>query len=230
MQSEFTMINTIKTALLTGANKGIGLQLTKKLLNEGVTVIATTRSGRIDDFTHPSLTVIKADVSDEKSIAAVADQITKMGIKIDCLINNAGVGPDLGTELPTAAFLNASFATNTTGTVLFTEALLNNVADGGQIIFLSTIMSVLRYAAPDGPAYRMSKAALNMYAVMLSQRLKGRNIRVTPLHPGWVQTEMGGSNAPTTIEKSADGIYSAITQNTETGKFWNVDTNGIINY
>lgn len=224
------METTIKTALLTGANKGIGLQLTKKLLNEGVTVIATTRSGSIDGITHPNLTVIKADISDEKSIAAVAEQIAQLGLKIDYLINNAGVGVDFETEVPTAALLNASFATNTTGTVLFTEALLNSVTDGGQIIFLSTIMSVLRYASPDAPGYRMSKAALNMYAVMLSQRLKNRNIRVTPLHPGWVQTDMGGSKAPTTPEKSAIGIYKAIMENTETGKFWNVDTNGVINY
>ena len=230
MRSEFTMINTIKTALLTGANKGIGLHLTQKLLKEGITVIATTRSGKIDDLSHPNLTVIKADISDEQSIAAVAEEITRLGHKIDCLINNAGVGVDFDTEVPSANLLNASFATNTTGTVLFTEALLNSVADGGQIIFLSTIMSVLRYAAPDAPAYRMSKAALNMYAVMLSQRLKARNIRVTPLHPGWVQTSMGGDSAPTTPEKSADGIFKAILENTETGKFWNVDTGGLINY
>jgi NAD(P)-dependent dehydrogenase (short-subunit alcohol dehydrogenase family) len=69
----------------------------------------------------------------------------------------------------------------------------------------------------------MSKAALNVYAVMLSERLAGQDIKVTPLHPGWVQTRMGGETAPVTIEDSVNGIYKAITENKETGKFWNVD-------
>jgi len=224
------MNNAIKTALVTGAGKGIGLHLTKKLLNEGIAVIAITRSGQIDGFEHPKLTVIQGDISNEKSISNVASQVGSLGISIDCLINNAGVLLDADTEVPTAAALNASFATNTTGTALFTEALLNKVTDGGQIIFLSTIMSLLRAAGPDAPAYRMSKAALNMYVVMLSERMIKRNIRVTALHPGWVQTRMGGKTAPTTIAQSVSGIYKAITENKETGKFWNVDSAGIEGY
>jgi NAD(P)-dependent dehydrogenase (short-subunit alcohol dehydrogenase family) len=224
------MSNKIKTALVTGASNGIGLELTKKLLNEDITVIAVTRSGEIAGLSHPNLTVFKGDISSEESISKVAQQVEEAGISIDCLINNAGVGVDFTTEIPTAAALNESFATNTTGTALFTEALLSKVTDGGQIIFLSTIMSLLRAAAPDAPAYRMSKAALNMYVVMLSERLVKRNIRVTAVHPGWVQTRMGGESAPTTIEQSVNGIYKAITENTGTGKFWNVDAAGIENY
>lgn len=224
------MSNTIKTALITGASNGIGLDLTKKLLDEGITVIAVTRSGEITGLSHSNLTVLKGDISDEASINNVARQVDEAGISIDCLINNAGIGVDFKTDVPTAAALNDSFATNTTGTALFTEALLSKVADGGQILFLSTIMSLLRAAAPDAPAYRMSKAALNIYVVMLAERLTKRNIHVTALHPGWVQTRMGGDAAPTTIEQSVNGIYKAITENTETGKFWNVDAAGIENY
>ncbi|MFD0750845.1 SDR family NAD(P)-dependent oxidoreductase [Mucilaginibacter calamicampi] len=224
------MNNSIKTSLITGASNGIGLDLTKKLIAEGIKVIAVTRSGEVAGFSHPNLTVMQGDISNEESIAKVAKQVAELGISIDCLINNAGVLVDANTEVPTAAGLNASFATNTVGTALFTEALLNNVTDGGQIIFLSTIMSLLRAAAPDAPGYRMSKAALNMYVVMLSERLTKRNIRVTALHPGWVQTRMGGQTAPTTIEQSVNGIYKAITENTAIGKFWNVDSAGIENY
>ena len=224
------MNNPIKTALITGASNGIGLELTKKLITKGIKVIAVTRSGEAAGFTDDNLIVIQGDISNEESIAEVAEQVNKLGLRIDCLINNAGVLVDANTEVPTAAALNASFATNVTGTALFTEALLKNVTDGGQIIFLSTIMSLLRAAAPDAPGYRMSKAALNMYAVMLSERLVKRNIRVTALHPGWVQTRMGGQKAPTTIEQSVNGIYKAITENTETGKFWNVDSAGVEEY
>jgi len=76
----------------------------------------------------------------------------------------------------------------------------------------------------------MSKAAINVYAVMLSERLAEHNIRVTPLHPGCVQTRMSGETAPVTIGDSVNGIYKAITENTETGKFWNVDISGTEDY
>lgn len=224
------MNNSIKKVLVTGASNGIGLELTKKLLNEGMEVLAVTRSGAIPEFKHPNLTVIKGDISNEESIGNVKEQIIRLEMKFDCLVNNAGVGLDLMEEIPTAEILKATFATNTTGTVLFTESLLDCLNAGGQIIFLSTAMALMRNLSPSAPAYRMSKAAINVYAVMLSERLSGRNIRVTPLHPGWVQTRMGGESAPVTIEHSANGIFKAITENTETGKFWNVDSDGLEDY
>jgi NAD(P)-dependent dehydrogenase (short-subunit alcohol dehydrogenase family) len=76
----------------------------------------------------------------------------------------------------------------------------------------------------------MSKAAINVYAVMLSERLAGRNIRVTPLHPGWVQTRMGGDGAPVTLDQSVNGIYKAITENEETGRFWNIELSATEDY
>lgn len=221
------MSNSIKNVLITGASNGIGLALTKKLLHHGTTVVAVTRSGEIERFSHPSLTIVKGDISSEESIKTAAGQIQALGIKFDCLVNNAGVGLDLGDAIPTADLMNTTFATNTTGTVLFTEAVLEYINNGGQIVFLSTAMSLMRNLSPDAPAYRMSKAAINIYAVMLSQRLANRKIRVTPLHPGWVQTRMGGDSAPVTLDQSVAGIYKAITENTDTGKFWNVDLGGL---
>jgi NAD(P)-dependent dehydrogenase (short-subunit alcohol dehydrogenase family) len=221
------MSNSITNVLVTGASNGIGLSLTKKLLNEGANVIALTRSGEIADFSHPGLTIIKGDISNDESITNAAEQVKKLGIKLDCLVNNAGVGLDLGDEIPTAALMNATFATNTTGTVLTTEAFLEFIKEGGQILFLSTAMALLRNLSPNAPAYRMSKAAINIYAVMLSQRLASKNIQVTPLHPGWVQTRMGGNTAPVTLDQSVNGIYKAITENTQTGKFWNIELNGV---
>lgn len=221
------MNNSIKNVLVTGASNGIGLGLTKKLLSEGIKVIAITRSGEIADFSHPNLTIIKGDISNEESIKHASEQVKNLGITLDCLVNNAGVGLDFEDEIPTAELMNATFATNTTGTVLFTEAFLDDINAGGQIVFLSTAMSLIRNLAPNAPAYRMSKAAINIYAVMLSQRLADKNIRVTPLHPGWVQTRMGGDTAPVTLEQSVNGIYKAITENTQTGKFWNIELSSV---
>lgn len=224
------MSNLIKKVLVTGASNGIGLGLTKKLLNEGIKVIAVTRSGEIADFSHSGLTIIKGDISNEISINSVAEELSKLNIKVDALVNNAGVGLDLGDEIPTAELMTATFATNTTGTVLFTEAILPYLKDESQIIFLSTAMSLMRNLAPNAPAYRMSKAAINIYAVMLSERLAERQIRVTPLHPGWVQTRMGGDSAPVTLDQSVNGIYKALTENTQTGKFWNIELGGLESY
>jgi len=220
----------MKKILVTGASNGIGLALTKKLLLEGMEVFAVTRSGEIPSLTDANLTIIKGDISNEASIKAVAETLQKQGVKLDYLVNNAGVGVDLMEEVPTADLMKATFDTNTTGTVLFTEALLPYLNNGAHVVFLSTAMALLRNVGPSAPAYRMSKAAINVYAVMLSQRLAAENIQVTPLHPGWVQTRMGGETAPTTIEDSVNGIYKAITENTETGKFWNVDVAGIEAY
>ncbi|CAM4367612.1 NAD(P)-dependent dehydrogenase, short-chain alcohol dehydrogenase family [Pedobacter westerhofensis] len=217
------MMNNSKKILVTGASNGIGLALTKKLLVEGMEVFAVTRSGEILGLTDARLTVIKGDISNEASIREVAEALEKHSVKLDYLVNNAGVGVDLGDEIPTAELMRISFDTNSIGTVLFTEAMIPHLTDGSHIVFLSTAMALLRNVGPSAPAYRMSKAALNVYAVMLSHRLAAHNIKVTPLHPGWVQTRMGGETAPVTIEDSVNGIYKAITENTETGKFWNVD-------
>lgn len=224
------MNNSKNTILVTGASNGIGLALTKKFLSENMTVIAVTRSGQVPGLQNPSLTVIKGDISNEESINAVAAQLAEKSIKLDYLVNNAGVGSDLGDEIPTAAPMKETFDINTIGTVLFTEAMLPYLNEGAHIVFLSTAMALLKNVAPSGPAYRMSKAAINVYAMLLSQRLLERNIKVTPLHPGWVQTRMGGETAPVTIEDSVNGIFKAITENTETGKFWNVDIAGIESY
>jgi NAD(P)-dependent dehydrogenase (short-subunit alcohol dehydrogenase family) len=217
------MTNKEKTILVTGASNGIGLALTQKLLSEGFQVIAVTRSGEVPDSSAENLTVLKGDISNEESIKAVAGMLEEKGITLDYLVNNAGVGVDLSDEIPTAEKMKISFDTNTIGTVLFTEAMLPFINKGGHIVFLSTAMALIRNVGPSAPAYRMSKAALNVYAVMLSERLASEDIRVTPLHPGWVQTRMGGETAPVTIADSVNGIYKAILENTETGKFWNVD-------
>lgn len=217
------MNNTKKTILVTGASNGIGEVLTAKLLKEGFQVIAVTRSGEVPGLSDENLTVIKGDISSEESIKTVASTLQERGVKLDYLVNNAGVGVDLGDGIPTAELMRISFDTNTIGTVLFTESMLPFINKGGHIVFLSTAMSLIRNLGPSAPAYRMSKAALNVYAVMLAERLTADQITVTPLHPGWVQTRMGGDTAPLTIEDSASGIYKAILENKETGKFWNVD-------
>lgn len=114
------------------------------------------------------------------------------------------------------------------GTILFTESMLPLVRDGGQIIFLSSKMGLVSHAAADSPAYRISKAAINMYAAILAERVAERDIAVTPMHPGWVQTRMGGDSAPFTTEQSAEGLFRGIQARPESGKFWNVEVDSLL--
>lgn len=219
-----------KNALVTGANSGIGLALTHKLLAEGYTVFGTSRSGHITDLTHDNLTVIKLDLTDQNSVKASIAAITRAERKIDLLINNAGIAPDVFADEPDLPAFTETFTTNVYGTVFFTEAALPVLNPGAQVIFISSDMSLPKNMASNGPAYRMSKAAINVYAMMLAKRLENRNIRVTPIHPGWVQTRLGGDQAPYTTVQSAEGIYKAIKINEESGKFWNVMAGGIEAY
>jgi len=222
------MNTTEKTAVVTGANSGIGLALTQKLLAEGYRVIGTSRSGQIADFSHPNLTVVTLDVTNDESIEQAVTQIGQLAPNIDVLVNNAGVGSDLGTITPERNALRDTFATNVDGTILFTEPMLALVRDGGQIVFLSSKMGLVSHAAADSPAYRVSKAAINMYATILAERVADRNIVVTPMHPGWVQTRMGGSSAPFTVEQSAAGLFQGIEARPASGKFWNVETSSVV--
>ncbi|TVT40528.1 SDR family NAD(P)-dependent oxidoreductase [Hymenobacter setariae] len=221
------MENSIKTAVITGISSGIGLALTKKLLAEHYTVIGTTRSGRLLDFDHPRLHIVPLEATDEQSRTQAAARIRSLTDSLDLFINNAGTAPDVFTMEPTHAAFTQTLDTNVTGVVFLTELLLPHVRPGGQILFVSSNMGLPRNAAPNGPGYRLSKAAINMYAAMLATRLADQHVRVTPLHPGWVQTKLGGDQAPTTPEQAATGIYQAVVSAPETGQFYNVALSGV---
>jgi len=217
------MENQNKIALITGAGSGIGLALAKKLLNEGYEVVATTRTGKIEGSVHDNLLPLALDITDSQSVAKALSNIKERGLKFDLLVNNAGVAPDVFATEPDGISFNETLATNLTGTLFLTEALLPYVADGGNVVFISSNMGLPKNAGANGTAYRVSKAGINMYAAVLAQRLAERNIRVTPMHPGWVKTKLGGSSAPLTPEQSADALYHGIITNIETGKFWNAE-------
>jgi len=182
------MNNLNKTAVVTGISSGIGLALVKKLLAEKFNVIGTTRSGVLNDFQNDNLEVIALEATDKDSVTGAIKRISELTDGIDLLINNAGVALDLFDAKPEINTFNQTIATNITGVVFFTEPLLHTIKDGGKIIFISSNMGLLKNADANAPAYRMAKAAINMYAAMLAKRLAEHKIQVTPVHPGWVQT------------------------------------------
>lgn len=212
------------TALITGANAGIGLALAGKLLGQGYRVIGTSRTGSIDALSHPQLFCLQLDVRDAASIAACRQSLARMATSIDLLVNNAGVADDVFQTVPERASFENTFSTNVTGLVFFTEAVIGLVPPGGQVINISTDMSLLAQIAVNGPAYRMSKGAVNIYTKMLAQRLTDKKITVTAVHPGWVRTKLGGDKAPMLPEASAAGILDIIAAQKDSGEFRNVAT------
>jgi NAD(P)-dependent dehydrogenase (short-subunit alcohol dehydrogenase family) len=215
-----------KRVLITGASRGIGFALTQLFLEKGYKVIGACRNGKIDNLSHPNLDVIELDLSNSSSIRDVARTLKKE-LKIDILINNAGIGPDLDLDLPTEDTFKQTFDVNVTGTVLFTESLIEIINHGGSIVNISSEMgSIENCKRIDSVAYRMSKSALNMYTKILSNRLK-TSLRVVSIHPGWVRTTIAESNIDNgrlSPEESAIKLVEYILSDFETGTFWDVES------
>lgn len=213
----------MSTVVITGIGRGIGKALAEKFIAEGYAVIGTTRSGTADVA---GAQVYKLDLADPKSIEDAARTIRAAAPSFDILINNAGVLLDEDWTSLKPDLLRGTLEVNVIGTAAFTEALKDAVALGGHIVNISSTAGSLALA--DGsashfphhyPAYKISKTALNMYTRTLAVELKGKAI-VSSVHPGWVQTDMGGEEADITPAEAAEGIFAIATSHPETGQFW----------
>jgi short-subunit dehydrogenase len=216
-----------KTILITGASKGIGFALANKFLENGFNVIGTSRSGEIKGIKNENFKVLRLDLSEFKNIELLKKEIEKNNTKIDVLINNAGIGPDLDTNYPEEITFKQTFDVNVTGTTFLTESLIENINNEGKIINVSSEMSSIKLCERiDSVAYRMSKTALNMYTKILSNRLSGK-IKVASIHPGWVRTTIAKSNITEgrlSSDESANGIFNFVISDFKTGIFWNIET------
>ncbi len=217
----------MKTVFITGTGQGIGQALAVLLLEEGYSVIGTSRDG-ISVLNNPNFKPISLEITDEKSINEVIQFLESEKIKIDILINNAGIGPDLETEIPNKNTFQQTIDTNVTGLVFFTEKLLDFLKPNAEIYNISSKMgSIALCINSDSVAYRISKAALNMYSKILANRLLSQNVRVIAIHPGWVKTSISPSNiplAPLSPETSAIGIFKIMKDDKMSGNFWNAQT------
>lgn len=211
--------------MITGTSQGIGHALTKLLLINGYSVIGTSTTG-IDNINDNNYKSYSLDLSNLDSIYAFEKNFQSDNIKIDILINNAGIGPDLDFELPEAISFKKTFDVNVTGITFFTEQMLKHLNVGGKLINISSKMGSIDVCKKnDSVAYRMSKAALNMYTKILSNRLEGKHF-VASVHPGWVRTNISISNINGRLSplESAQKIFEFITSDFKTGTFWNVET------
>ncbi len=212
--------------LITGASKGIGLALSKYFLAHDYHVIGTSRTGKITKITNSSFTPIALDLSKTDSITNALEKIRALGVTIDIFINNAGIGPDLNYREPEYDTYLKTFEVNTTGTIFFIEKMISNIVQQGKIITISSKMGSIEMCSSScSVAYRMSKAALNMYSKILSNKLKGQP-KVAVIHPGWVRTMISGDDTSGRLspEESATGIFDFINSDFNNGAFWDVET------
>lgn len=216
----------MKTVLITGIGRGIGRALAHVFLDKGFFVIGTSTKGTVD-FEHEHLSVCQLDLSLSPSIDECVKTISGLGKKIDILINNAGVMLDEDDTVLVPDKLRATLEVNLVGTADFTEHMLEDMTAEGHIIFLASTAGSLGYSEQlkdhfplHYPAYKISKAALNMYMRTLATRLKSGDLIVSSVHPGWVRTEMGGAEATTSPEDAAAAIYAFALTSPETGFFW----------
>ncbi|HJX57446.1 MAG TPA: SDR family oxidoreductase [Thiobacillus sp.] len=206
--------------LITGANRGLGLEWARQYAEAGWRVYASCRRpAEAEDLNalgrrNPRLSVHRLDVTDSEQLRTL--QLDLEEARIDVLLNNAGVYldkfmGDLG-GIDYEVWLRA-FAVNTLGAVRVTEALAGQVAasEKKRVVAISSHMgSIAEIAAPGNYAYRSSKAALNAAMKGLSHALAQRGIGVLLLHPGWVRTRMGGPDAPLTPAQSVHGMRALV--------------------
>jgi NAD(P)-dependent dehydrogenase (short-subunit alcohol dehydrogenase family) len=199
------------TYLVTGANRGLGLEFARQLSRRGDRVIATARNPKdAPELNGLDVRVEPLDVTDDASIARLAT--TLAGEPIDVLINNAGVGQTTDTLADlTAMELLRVFHANAVGPMMVAKALLPNVRAGGRrlIVSLSSVMGSIASTSSGGSyAYRASKAALNMLNRTMAIELE--DVTCIVLHPGWVKTDMGGAGARLEIPESIAGMLRVI--------------------
>jgi len=210
-----------KTAVITGANRGIGLSFTKLYLDRGYKVYACCRKAS-DELKASGAEVLEnVDVSSPGSIAQLGKRLE--GVSIDLLINNAGILRDESLGQLNPDTIRAQFDTNALGPLLVTEALLDRLAPNARVALITSRMGSIADNTSGGRyGYRMSKAALNAAGMSLSRDLATRGVAVGILHPGLVGTEMIGGRGDITPDQAAERLAQRIDQLNldNTGSFW----------
>lgn len=202
-----------RTVLITGANRGIGLEFARQYSAAGWRVIGTARQpDAAEELDAVAARVLQLEVTDPSSVDRLAEDLA--GTPIDLLINNAGIQPLMWTlaEVDFDAFERA-LAVNTVGPVRVTRALLPNLRLGElhKIVNITTNLSSITENTDGGfYGYRESKAALNMFTKSLAAELGPDGFICIVLHPGWVKTDLGGEQAPLEVEDSVRGMLGVI--------------------
>jgi NAD(P)-dependent dehydrogenase (short-subunit alcohol dehydrogenase family) len=209
------MANTAKHALIVGASRGLGLGIVEHLLGRGWTVTATVRkpSAGLEKLAGPALRVETADIDDDQAVTAL--HTTLAAERYDLLFVVAGISNGHEETLPKTERPAATkiFQTNSVSPIRFADVFHDLVAPGGTIALMTSRLGSVAFNTRGGwEVYRASKAALNTLGRSFQLRHAGAPWDVVLMHPGWVRTDMGGSNADIDVETSVVGMLDVLEQ------------------
>ncbi|MEW8492146.1 MAG: SDR family oxidoreductase [Candidatus Thiodiazotropha endolucinida] len=212
-------------AIVTGANRGLGLETSRQLARLGHHVLMTSRN-EVDGQAAQQILLNEGldvsyhplDVRSEASVLAVVQHFRQHHKRLQILVNNAGIFPDPSPEDSASSIFNAEienvlngFDTNTLGPLRLCQALIPLMDGEGCVVNVSSGMGQLSEMEGCCPSYRLSKTALNALTRIFSEELKQTQIKINSICPGWVRTDMGGKEATLSIPEGVEGIIWAAT-------------------
>lgn len=214
----------MSTVVITGANRGIGLEFVKQYLAQGHDVYALCRN-TCDELHDSGAKVIDhVDVGNSETLPGALGKLSKL--PIDILINNAGVLAHETLDDYAPHTIEHQFRVNAMGPLLVTQILRPQLVQGSKVALVTSRMGSMQDNTSGGYyGYRMSKAALNMAGVSLAHDMKDSSIALALLHPGYVQTEMVGFNGDISAADAVTGLMERISQLTleNSGMFWHAN-------
>ena len=224
------MAENTRVALVSGGNRGIGLEVCRQLPERGITVVMGSRDGEQGRAAAAKLSggvvVRQLDVADPESVESLSRSIEEEFGRLDILVNNAGISNDEGQRGVDADLgrVREALEANLFGAWRLCQMAVPLMQRNGygRIVNVSTGLAALEDMGGGSPGYRISKTSLNALTRILASELRGSGILVNAVNPGWVQTDMGGSGAPRPVEEGADTIVWAATlpNNGPTGGFF----------